>query len=156
MSGRKLKWLTVVLFASSGAGMLALLPTLTAAPAVADSADVVGGFHGGGFNDTALVMGPSGFPNPAVTYVSAANDLYLHSANVSPLFTPEGLYPITGVNSLTLDPSVAQGVEALDNAIRTATGSVEVFGYSQSSTIASLPTVASWNALSAGPFRVSG
>ena len=50
------------------------------------------------------------------------------------------MYPITGVNSLTLDPSVAQGEATLNNAImqQIANGPVEVFGYSQSSTIASL------------------
>ena len=54
--------------------------------------------------------------------------------------TPEGLYPITGVNSLTLDTSVAQGEATLNNAImqQIANGHVDVFGYSPSPTIASL------------------
>ena len=51
--------------------------------------------------------------------MEAANDLYLHlpAGSVDPLTTSEGLYPITGVNSLTLDPSVAQGESTLNNAI---------------------------------------
>ncbi len=142
MSGRKLKWLTVAVFASGGAGALALLPTLTAAPALADTADMAGGFEpGGGFGaDTALVLGPSGFPVPADSYVDAANTLYLGlpSADAFPLTTPEGLYPITGINSLPLDPSVALGEQTLNNALTTTKGPIEVFGYSQSSTIASL------------------
>jgi hypothetical protein len=58
-----------------------------------------------------------------------------------PLTTPEGLYPITGVNSLPLDPSVAIGESTLDKQILQQVGlgnHVDVFGYSQSSTIASL------------------
>jgi hypothetical protein len=88
-------------------------------------------------------MGPSGFPVPPPSYVDAANDLYLHlpSSDALPLTTPEGLYPITGVKSLTLDTSVAQGEATLNNAImqQIADGNhVDVFGYSQSSTISSL------------------
>jgi hypothetical protein len=53
----------------------------------------------------------------------------------------EGLYPVTGVNSLTIDTSVAQGVATLNNAImqQIADGNhVDVFGYSQSSAISSM------------------
>ncbi len=65
-----------------------------------------GGFDGG----TAWVMGPSGFPVPPDSYTDAADKLYLGLPinAVQPLTTPEGLYPITGVNSLPLDPSVAR------------------------------------------------
>ncbi len=142
MSGRKLKWLTVGMFASTGASILALTSTLVAAPALADTGYVGGSFvPGGGFDaDSAWVMGPSGFPVPAQSYLDAANSLYLNlpTNSVLPLTTPEGLYPITGVNSLTLDPSVAQGVETLNNVLQNAKAPVDVFGYSQSSTIASL------------------
>jgi hypothetical protein len=73
--------------------------------------------------------------------VEAANDLYLHlpAGSVDPLTTPEGLYAITGVNSLTLDPSVATGESTLNNAIlaQIGTSHVDVFGYSQSSTLSS-------------------
>jgi hypothetical protein len=149
MSGRQLKWLTVGLFASGSVGLLALSATMSAAPALADTLAGFGsgGFHGGdGFNgDTALAMGPSGFPVPAPTYVDAANNLYIQTfdpgATPQPLTTPEGLYPITGVKSLTLDPSVAQGEATLNNAIMQQIGEgnhVDVFGFSQSSTISSL------------------
>jgi hypothetical protein len=130
MSGRKLTWLTVGLFASTGAGVLALQTTLTAGSALADT--------------EALIMGPSGFPDPADSYVDAANSMYLHDLPINdliPLTTPEGLYPITGVNSLPLDPSVAIGESTLDKQILQQVGlgnHVDVFGYSQSSTIASL------------------
>src|SRR5262249_16811164 len=95
--------------------------------------------------DTALILTPSGFPTPTQSYVAAANTLY-----IQPLFpgaiplavaTPEGLYPITGVNTLGLDASVAQGVTILDNAIHqqlAADNHVVVFGFSQSSIISSL------------------
>ena len=88
-------------------------------------------------------MGPSGFPVPPTTYLDAVNDLYLHlpDTSVDPLTTPEGLYPVTGVNTLPIDSSVAQGEATLNNAIMQQIGDgnhVEVFGYSQSSVISSL------------------
>lgn len=128
MSARTFRLLGFGLVATDGAGMLTLTSTLAAAPALADT----GSFEpGGGFDaDSAWVMGPSGFPLPAQSYLDAANILYLGlpTGAVQPLYTPEGLYPITGVN--TLDTSVAQGVEALDNVLQKATGPVDVFGYS--------------------------
>jgi len=55
--------------------------------------------------------------------------------------TPEGLYPLTGINNLTFDVSAAQGVTILDGAIRSAISSgatqINVFGYSQSANIVS-------------------
>jgi hypothetical protein len=49
----------------------------------------------------------------------AVNGLYLHlpDTSIDPLTTPEGLYPVTGVNTLPIDPSVAQGEATLNNAI---------------------------------------
>lgn len=52
--------------------------------------------------------------------------------------SPEAAGTTTGVNSLTLGPSVAQREATLNNLLLNASGPVEVFGYSQSSTIASL------------------
>jgi hypothetical protein len=90
-------------------------------------------------------MGPSGFPVPPPTYLNAANKLYIQvfhpGATPLPLTTPEGLYPITGVNTLKINNSVTQGVATLNNAIlqQVALGNhVDVFGYSQSSTVSSL------------------
>jgi hypothetical protein len=98
-----------------------------------------------GAGSVALIMGPSGFPVPPTTYLNAVNSLYVQvldeGASVFPLTTPEGLYPITGVNSLTFNASVTQGAATLNNAIQFLVGAgnhVDVFGYSQSSTIASL------------------
>ncbi len=147
MSGRKLKWLTVGLFASGGAGLLAMTSTMAAAPALADTGGLGSdAFHGGGGSgDVALVMGPSGFPAPADSYVTAANDLYIQpfdpGATSLPLTTPEGLYPVTGVNSLPFDTSLATGVTTLDRAIMQQLDlgkHVDVFGYSQSSSISSV------------------
>ena len=117
---------------------------------VRDALDLVhapglSGASRGAAADVALIMGPSGFPVPSPTYLDAANKLYvqlLHpGATPVPLTTPEGLYPITGVSSLKLNNSVAQGVATLNNAIlqQIAAGNhVDVFGYSQSSTVSSL------------------
>jgi hypothetical protein len=128
MPRRENRWLATGLLLG-GAGLLALTSILQAAVAFGD--------------ETALVMGPSGFPVPPPTYVDAANALFLHlpEGSVDPLTTPEGLYPVTGVNTLPIDSSAALGEKTLDNAImeQIAQGNhVEVFGYSQSSLISSL------------------
>jgi hypothetical protein len=98
---------------------------------------------------TALVMGGSTIPIPPSGYLNAVDDLYLQprdfTGTVQGLDTPEGLYPLTGVHSLTLDTSVAQGDQILDSAIQgqIAAGGVDaanpvvVFGWSQSATISS-------------------
>ena len=55
--------------------------------------------------------------------------------------TPEGLYPLTGVKSLTFNESVSQGLTILNNAIQslaTPGNTINVFGYSQSAAIVSL------------------
>jgi PE-PPE domain/PE family len=95
-----------------------------------------------------LVMGGSGQPIPPPSSVTAALNYFnqnfsVLSSNAHALVTPEGLYPLTGVKSLTLDVSVAQGVQILDSAIKNTlaanpSGSVAVFGISQSVVIASL------------------
>jgi PE-PPE domain len=94
---------------------------------------------------TALVMGGSGIPIPPDRYVDAADTLYLQprgfTGTPQALDTPEGFYPTTGVDSLTVDASEAQGAQILDDAItgQIAGGNVDaanpvvVFGYSQSS-----------------------
>ena len=109
----------------------------------ADSADSPLG------DGTALIMGPSGFPIPDQQYMAAVDALYLQPRGfdgaTQALFTPEGLYPITGVESLPFDTSVAQGQQILDAAIQgqiaaggvNAGNPVVVFGWSQSSTVAS-------------------
>ncbi len=98
---------------------------------------------------TALIMGGSGIPIPPQSYVDLAERQYLlphgFTGTAQGLFTPEGLYPITGVKSLPLDQSVDQGKDILVSTIqnRVAAGGVDAahpivaLGYSQSSTVAS-------------------
>jgi hypothetical protein len=97
--------------------------------------------------NAAIVIGGSGNPIPNQTYVDGVlkwatqGGFTWPAANVQALFTPEGLYPLTGVRSLPLDISVNQGVEILDQAIKqqiATNGSVLVQGYSQSAIISSL------------------
>ena len=59
MSVRKIRWLGLALLATTGAGLLALTSMMNPAFAFGD--------------DTALVMGPSGFPVPPTTYVDAVD-----------------------------------------------------------------------------------
>jgi len=69
-----------------------------------------------------LIIGGSGLPIPPPSYVTATLNYVNQHFNVLPanaqaLFTPEGLYPLTGVKSLPLDMSVSQGLQILDTAI---------------------------------------
>lgn len=120
-------------------------PTASASPAVrlTGSADGLGG-------GTALIMGGSGNPLPAPTYVDAADILCLqpHGFTGTPqaLFTPEGFYPTTGVKSLPAFVSETQGAQILSETVSRlvagggvdAVNPVVVFGYSQSSALSSL------------------
>jgi hypothetical protein len=99
---------------------------------------------------TALIMGTSTLPIPPQPYLDVFDRLFLQprgfTGTPEALFTPEGLYPVSGVKSLPYDTSVAQGQEILDSAILQqidgghvdAANPVVVFGWSQSSAIASL------------------
>ena len=165
MSGRKLRWLGLGLVATAGAGVLGLTAMTNPAVAHADGEDI------------GLVVGASGVPIPGALYVAAANGQYLDNefthfypdltfygaTSTVPsdegfygigVFTPEGLYPLTGagVHQLylnyptaddgfpALSSSVGQGMAILESTIAadTAAGDTStVFGYSQSSTVAS-------------------
>jgi hypothetical protein len=120
MSLRKVRWLGFGLVTTAGAGVLALTTTMSAAPALADgtTSDVVAEIGGGGFHgtDLGLIMGGSGLPIPGSGYVDLAQLLYLDNplhpnfpgvttpgALANGLFTPEGLYPLTGVHTLLLN-----------------------------------------------------
>jgi hypothetical protein len=89
-------------------------------------------------------MGGSGLPIPGQTYLNEV--LNYVEGLVTPtsyqgLFTPEGLYPLTGIKDLTLAVSVQRGVEILDNTIQAqllAGGSTSILGYSQSAIISSI------------------
>jgi hypothetical protein len=161
MSDNKLRWLGLGLVATAGAGVLALTAMMNPAFAHADTDDI------------GLVIGGSGTPIPGPEFVEAANSLYLDNGpggvpnnpdltffQATPdnpfgngLFTPEGLYPLTGVHTLELNfpagsdgfpsetTSVGQGISIVESAIAAnmAAGDTStVFGYSQSATIASL------------------
>jgi len=93
---------------------------------------------------TAVFIGPTGVPIPPPEYATLANLLYVHANNPNQalpiLYTPEELYPITGVKSLTLNQSVSEGLTILGNYVQNqiANGPLTVFGYSQSAIISSL------------------
>ncbi len=95
-------------------------------------------------NIVAVIMGGSGNPIPNSDYVKgvlrwAALNYTWNTTDT--IFTPEGLYPLTGTKSLPLDTSVSQGVQILDATIKqqiAGGNSVLVQGYSQSTIIASL------------------
>jgi len=96
--------------------------------------------------NVALIMGDSGDPIPDEQYVQSVYELYIapnSPAGTVPydLFTPEGLYPITGVKTLPLNTSVDQGMTILADEIRrqlAAGNTITVFGYSQSADLSSL------------------
>ena len=93
-----------------------------------------------------VILGPSGVPIPSKYYVDTVTDWYVlpnSPGGVNPsqvVFTPEGLYPITGVKSLPLNTSVNQGLTILSDTLKTLPGgtTTTVFGYSQSAIIGSL------------------
>ena len=102
----------------------------------------------------AWIMGGSGLPIPPQSYIDALFARYIDPTipffdgqpsypvdAVNGLVTPEGLYPNSGVKSLELDPSMAQGVTILHNTInqQIAEGNnLVILGYSQSSTISTV------------------
>jgi hypothetical protein len=93
-----------------------------------------------------LIMTPTDIPIPTPKYLSEVYNLYISpnftTTNIHGLTTPEQLFPITGLRSMTLDQSVRQGLAILNKAIFQAYDNgitpINVFGYSQSAVIASL------------------
>ena len=163
MSGRTLRSLGLGLVTTVGAGLLTLTAMMDSGVAYGevspDPADPTIG----------LVMGGTGNPLPGIDfpgYVETADTLYIHPnfpdttyppAYANGLFTPEQLYPLTGVHTLPLDypiattgplagfpavsTSVGQGMLILENAIQSNTAAEDastVFGWSQSALISSL------------------
>jgi hypothetical protein len=116
--------------AAAGAGLLSLSSVTT--PALARGDDTTLPFE---------VMGGSGMPLPSDSWVDTIASLYLPAtADASALYTPEEFYPF-GLDDLTLDDSVSQGLSDLNTALQPYIDSgtqVGVFGYSQSAIIASL------------------
>ena len=99
---------------------------------------------------TALIFGTSGTPVASTGYQNAVEQLYLEprgfGGTVQAPFTPEGLYPVTGVHTLPVDTSFAQEEQILDQAIQSqiagggvdAANPVVVFGWSQSADFSGL------------------
>ncbi len=93
-----------------------------------------------------LILGPSGVPIPSTRYVDTVMEYYVlpnspeGAETPQVVFTPEGLYPITGVKSLPLNTSVDQGMKILSDTLGElpAGTTTTVFGYSQSAIIGSL------------------
>ncbi len=142
--------------ATAGAGFLSLAAMMNTGYAHADGEDI------------GLVLGGSGTPIPGTNYVESAAGHYLFPTygegitfyQATPenpfgegVFTPEGLYPLTGVKTLPFNypsgadgfpdqsTSVGQGDTILANTIESdvANGNTDtVFGYSQSSVISGL------------------
>ncbi|WP_125079096.1 PE-PPE domain-containing protein [Mycobacterium sp. P7213] len=97
------------------------------------------------------IMGGSGLPIPPPQYLTALTDRFISPETpkfegqptfqvdaTNPLFTPEGLYPLTGVKTLPLDTSLAQGSTILYQKIMEEVGKgndLVVLGYSQSGVI---------------------
>jgi hypothetical protein len=170
MPGRSIRLLATGLLATCGAGTLTLTAMMNPTLARADGEDI------------GVVLGASGLPLPTAMsdmheYVPAAdaqylNNLFTHfypdltfyqATSTDPsdpgfygtgVFTPEGLYPLTGagVHQLylnyptaadgfpSLSSSAGQGMAILESTIaadQAAGDASTVFGYSQSSTVAS-------------------
>lgn len=142
MTDRRFRWLGAGSATITGAAVLVLMPTV--APTVLADAALLAGEDALPAS-TALFVGGTFMPIPTPAYITANNDLYIHcdppACSAQGLFYPAALYPATGVKSLTLDTSVAQGAANLDNAIgqQLAEGQdhVSVFGISQGATVES-------------------
>ncbi len=180
MTGRRLRWLTAGLLASAGAAAMSLTSIMHSAYAFGDTGVVTPDITlTPNPSDIGLVMGGSGLPIPTAPYVGGANLGFINGFGLDQypatypgvlangLFTPEGLYPLTGVNTLHFnDPSgpftafnvatgtpftindlpaqstsVGQGLSILNYNILANLGAHDtstVFGYSQSATISGL------------------
>jgi hypothetical protein len=130
MTDRRLRWLGLALLGSLSVGCSALTSAINPVLAYADI--------------STLIMGGTGDPDPDQTYLTDVYNAYI-LPNIAPqtaiptgLVTPEQGFPLTGLNSLTFDSSVAQGLEILRDAIATQPPGTHtvVFGFSQSATIA--------------------
>lgn len=92
-----------------------------------------------------IVYGGSGIPIPHQNYIDAVNERFIQPLH--PGFTPQAMYapmglqPFTGVKTLPLDTSMAQGLTILRPVVQEqldAGHQVNVYGYSQSASIDTL------------------
>jgi PE-PPE domain len=159
MSDRKLRWLGLALVTTAGAGVLGLSAMMNAASAHADDIGLVMGgselpIPGPDYVDAANELY---LDNP---FTKLYPDLDFYQATPgnpfgNGLFTPEGLYPLFsgGVHQLYLNyPLDSNGLPAISTSVGQGGAIVQstvladqaagdgstVFGYSQSSTVASL------------------
>lgn len=128
-------------------GIAVLSAGFVTAPVAAPRMDVrTTPVHLASGENIAFIVGGSGDPIPGSDYVDTNNELYIQPLfpgyDPQALYTPEGNYALyTGVKSLTLDESEAQGATIMKNAIeqQVAAGNhVAILGDSQSSTISSM------------------
>jgi hypothetical protein len=165
MSSRKRRWLGFGLVASVGAGIMAMTAMMHSAYARADGEDIglvigasgvpIPGADYVAASDFQYLDNEFTHFYPDLTFYGATStvpsDIGFYGEGV---FTPEGLYPLTaaGVHQLYLNypidadgfpdqsSSVGQGMTILENLIasdQAAGNASTIFGYSQSSTIAS-------------------
>lgn len=134
-AGRGARWVRHVLVVNAMTGLLLTTPALNTASARGDTTP----------GPIAFIMGGTLNPQPAPSWVTAVDDAYIQANPLYTGYTPFGLYTPEGVNipfisGLTLDQSVTQGQLILNNAILTRApgGDILVFGYSQSTVIATL------------------
>ncbi|MGH3564092.1 MAG: PE-PPE domain-containing protein, partial [Mycobacterium sp.] len=151
MTGNTWRSLGVVPLALAGAVALGVSPAITQASAVGVKTVLA---EAKLLNTESWIMGGSGTPIPPPDYLTDVSERFIDPVSpffngqprfpvnaTNPLFTPEGLYPDTGVKTLPLDTSLAQGVSILNSTItnQIAGGNnLVVLGYSQSATISSL------------------
>jgi len=101
----------------------------------------------------ALIMTGTGMPEVSTAWVSHVTEEFIKptiggSFSGVPLKTPEQFWPFTGLTSLTLEASIRIGWEILDSSLKAVIAQnaqngapldpLAVFGYSQSSIIASV------------------
>ena len=102
---------------------------------------------------TAVIMGPTFVPDPAADpdyfrvvtqdFVDPITKCKTGNCTLIPLVTPEELWPITGLNDLTFDQSIAVGVQLLTAELQKqiaglGTDPTVFFGNSQSATLLTL------------------
>jgi hypothetical protein len=128
MAHGRLRWLSSGLLTSGCASLVGLTSMLNAPLAFGD-------------DDTALIMGFAGTPDPSQSYVNEVMSLFIPA---TPNFAGQPVFPgYNPVVQVTTEDNdyyqgVTQGAGQLDQGITQALGDgkVVVFGYSESSTIA--------------------
>lgn len=100
---------------------------------------------------TAVIIGTTFIPDPSQpSYLHGAMEYYVKPMTVcgvqpcaiDPAMTPEQLWPFSGLQDMTIDQSIAQGLQIVDGVLRDRLAGnsdpIVVFGDSQSSTILTL------------------